>query len=115
MKGFVKINSFLLGSLLLLLGCYDDKGSYNYHDINEINIELPATVNVRLSKEEAVPVSIEPKLSQTISFEILMGKGSKKEYRIKRMGGMRTGKNVSIGVSTDRRGITDDTFDRYGS
>ena len=39
MKGFVKINSFLLGSLLLLLGCYDDKGSYNYHDINEINIE----------------------------------------------------------------------------
>ena len=57
MKRFVKINSFLLGSLLLLLGCYDDKGSYNYHDINEINIELPATVNVRLSKEEAVPVN----------------------------------------------------------
>lgn len=69
MKGFVKINSFLLGSLLLLLGCYDDKGSYNYHDINEINIELPATVNVRLSKEEAVPVSIEPKLSQTLEKE----------------------------------------------
>ena len=40
-----------------------------------------------------------------------MGKGSKKEYRIKRMGGMRTGKNVSIIVSTDRCGITDDTFD----
>jgi len=66
MKRFIKYSSIFWGSLFLLSSCYDDKGSYDYHDVNEINIELPSTVSVRLSKEDSVPVVIEPQLIQTL-------------------------------------------------
>ncbi|WP_292270725.1 PKD-like family lipoprotein [Butyricimonas sp.] len=66
MKRLMKYSNLILGSLLLLSSCYDDKGSYDYHEVNEVNIELPATIGVRLSKEEAVAVVIEPTLSQTL-------------------------------------------------
>lgn len=69
MKKNVNIVSFFLGGLLLLSGCYDDKGSYDYHDINEISIELPTSVSVRLNKEKPVVAVIEPKLSQTLAEE----------------------------------------------
>ena len=36
MKRLVYIIVFALG----LTACYDDKGSYDYHDICEVNIEL---------------------------------------------------------------------------
>ena len=69
MRKNVNIVSFFVGGLLLLSGCYDDKGSYDYHDINEISIELPTSVSVRLSKEKPVVAVIEPKLSQTLAEE----------------------------------------------
>lgn len=66
MKRFINIAVFFLTGGLLLSGCYDDKGSYDYHDVNEVVIDLPTTVSVRLDKKEAVSVKIEPKLSQTL-------------------------------------------------
>ena len=43
MKRFINIAVFFLTGGLLLSGCYDDKGSYDYHDVNEliIGIGLP--------------------------------------------------------------------------
>ena len=66
MKRFINIAVFCLVGWLLLSGCYDDKGSYDYQDINELIIDLPTIVSVRLDKKEAVSVKIEPKLSQTL-------------------------------------------------
>ena len=34
-------------------GCYDDKGDYDYHDVNTMDIVIPET-KVRMPKEEAV-------------------------------------------------------------
>lgn len=38
-----KIYSYILGiaSVALLHGCYEDKGNYDYHDVNDIKIEIP--------------------------------------------------------------------------
>ena len=41
MKRFINIAVFCLVGWLLLSGCYDDKGSYDYQDINELIIDLP--------------------------------------------------------------------------
>ena len=49
MKRFINIAVFCLVGWLLLSGCYDDKGSYDYQDINELIIDLPTIVSVRLS------------------------------------------------------------------
>lgn len=48
MKRFINIAVFFLTGVFLLLACYDDKGSYDYHDVNEVVIDLPAAVSVRL-------------------------------------------------------------------
>lgn len=69
MKRFIKYSSVFLCGILLLSSCYDDKGSYDYHDVNEVNIELPSTISVRLSKEDSVSVVIEPQLTQTLEKE----------------------------------------------
>ena len=60
MKRFINIAVFCLVGWLLLSGCYDDKGSYDYQDINELIIDLPTIVSVRLDKKEAVSVKIDP-------------------------------------------------------
>ena len=52
--------------LLLFTACYDDKGSYDYHDINEVAITLPASRGVRLPKSDSVLVEITPELKQTL-------------------------------------------------
>lgn len=51
MKRFINIAVFFLTGVFLLLACYDDKGSYDYHDVNEVVIDLPAAVSVRLDKK----------------------------------------------------------------
>lgn len=52
--------------LLLFSACYDDKGSYDYHDINEVAITLPTSQGVRLPKVDSVLVEITPDLKQTL-------------------------------------------------
>ncbi|MCR9011930.1 PKD-like family lipoprotein [Gabonibacter chumensis] len=61
----LKNGLFLLGILLLAWGCYDDKGSYDYHNINEVAIDLPASVGTRLLKNDSVLLELDPKLTQT--------------------------------------------------
>ena len=53
-KYIIYIASFV-GSALLQTGCYDDKGDYDYHDVNTMDIVIPET-KVRMPKEEAVEV-----------------------------------------------------------
>lgn len=67
MKRFINIAVFFLTGIgLFLSSCYDDKGSYDYHDVNEVVIDLPSIVSVRLNNTDTVSVKIEPKLSQTL-------------------------------------------------
>lgn len=63
-KYIIYIASFV-GSALLQTGCYDDKGDYDYHDVNTMEIVIPET-KLRMPKEEAVEVSIMPQISQTL-------------------------------------------------
>ncbi len=63
-KYIIYIVSFI-GAALLQTSCYDDKGDYDYHDVNTMDIVIPET-KVRMPKEEAVEVSITPKISQTL-------------------------------------------------
>ena len=63
-KYIIYIASFV-GSALLQTGCYDDKGDYDYHDVNTMDIVIPET-KVRMPKEKAVEVSIIPEISQTL-------------------------------------------------
>ena len=63
-KYIIYIASFV-GSALLQTGCYDDKGDYDYHDVNTMAIVIPE-MKVRMPKEEAVEISIIPEISQTL-------------------------------------------------
>ena len=63
-KYIICIVSFI-GAALLQTGCYDDKGDYDYHDVNTMDIVIPET-KVRMPKEEAVEDSIIPEISQTL-------------------------------------------------
>lgn len=66
MKKIIKNTILWISALLLLSACYDDKGSYDYHDINEVAVTLPATQGVRLPKVDSVLVEITPELKQTL-------------------------------------------------
>lgn len=59
-------NLFLGYFLMSFVACYDDKGNYDYSDVNEVEITLPPT-SVRLSKTETVSVTLEPEISQTMA------------------------------------------------
>lgn len=66
MKKMIKYTILWIVGLLLFSACYDDKGSYDYHDINEVAITLPASMGVRLPKVDSVLVEITPELEQTL-------------------------------------------------
>ena len=63
-KYIIYIVNFI-GAALLQTGCYDDKGDYDYHDVNMMEIVIPET-KLRMPKEKAVEVSIMPQISQTL-------------------------------------------------
>lgn len=67
MKKMIKYTILWIVGLLLFSACYDDKGSYDYHDINEVAITLPASMGVRLPKVDSVLVEITPELEQTLA------------------------------------------------
>ncbi len=60
-------NLLLIVSIAFSLSsCYEDLGNYDYHEINEVEIEIPKT-SVRLPKAgETAMVEIIPEISQTI-------------------------------------------------
>lgn len=54
----------IIVSMFLIAGCYKDKGSYSYTEVNEISIDLPKTVGVRLPKKDSVLFEIEANVKQ---------------------------------------------------
>lgn len=40
---------YIIGMLFLAAACYDDKGNYDYSEINEISVELPESYGLRLT------------------------------------------------------------------
>lgn len=65
MRKFIKYIIGFVGATLLQTSCYDDKGDYDYHDVNTMEVVIPET-KLRMPKEEAVEVSIMPQISQTL-------------------------------------------------
>lgn len=54
---------YIIGLLFLAVACYDDKGNYNYSEINEISVELPESYGLRLADTTLV---IRPVISQSL-------------------------------------------------
>lgn len=54
---------YIVGILLLLASCYDDKGNYDYTEMNEVAVELPESFGLRLSDTTLV---IRPVISQSL-------------------------------------------------
>ena len=65
MRTYIIYIASFIGSALLQTSCYDDKGDYDYHDVNMMEIVIPE-IKLRMPKEEAVEVSIVPQISQTL-------------------------------------------------
>lgn len=63
-KYIIYIISFVVVALLQI-SCYDDKGDYDYHEVNSMEVKIPET-KLRMPKDEAVEVSIVPEISQTL-------------------------------------------------
>ncbi|MDD7067523.1 MAG: PKD-like family lipoprotein [Prevotella sp.] len=59
---------YILGlmTMALVQSCYEDKGNYDYHAVNELKVEIPE-VKVRMPKEEPVMVTLTPELTQTLA------------------------------------------------
>ena len=55
---------YILGlmTMALVQSCYEDKGNYDYHAVNELKVEIPE-VKVRMPKEEPVMVTLTPELA----------------------------------------------------
>lgn len=60
------IRYFLYATLLLIQGCYDDLGDYDYHDVNELKIDVPKNVYYRIPRTDSVEVIIVPNIEQTL-------------------------------------------------
>ena len=54
---------YIIGMLFLAAACYDDKGNYDYSEINEISVELPESYGLRLTDTTLV---IRPVISQSL-------------------------------------------------
>ena len=55
-----------VGVVFALAGCYEDKGNYDYHDVNTVTITIPET-RVRMPKTDPVEVTITPTIDQTLA------------------------------------------------
>lgn len=50
--------------LLLMTSCYEDKGNYDYHQVNKLAIELETEYAIRLDKDTIVTIA--PQISQSM-------------------------------------------------
>ncbi|MEG0797129.1 MAG: PKD-like family lipoprotein, partial [Odoribacter sp.] len=65
-----KLYKSLLGIWVLVIflsSCYDDLGSYNYKEINDIEVKLPSVVKVTLPIAGAVPCELKPEIKRSQS------------------------------------------------
>lgn len=63
-----KIYLYILGlvSMTLVQSCYDDKGNYDYHAVNDMKMEIPEA-KIRMPKENPATVTLTPELTQTLA------------------------------------------------
>lgn len=63
-----KIYLYILGlvSMTLVQSCYDDKGNYDYHAVNDMKVEIPEA-KIRMPKENPATVTLTPELIQTLA------------------------------------------------
>lgn len=63
-----KIYLYILGlvSMTLVQSCYDDKGNYDYHAVNDMKVEIPEA-KIRMPKENPATVTLMPELTQTLA------------------------------------------------
>lgn len=63
-----KIYLYILGlvSMTLVQSCYDDKGNYDYHAVNDMKVEIPEA-KIRMPKENPATVTLTPELTQTLA------------------------------------------------
>lgn len=63
-----KLYVYILGlvSMTLVQSCYDDKGNYDYHAVNDVKIEIPEA-KVRMPKENPTTATLTPEISQTMA------------------------------------------------
>ncbi len=63
-----KIYLYILGlvSMTLVQSCYDDKGNYDYHTVNDMKVEIPEA-KIRMPKENPATVTLTPELTQTLA------------------------------------------------
>lgn len=63
-----KIYLYILGlvSMTLVQSCYDDKGNYDYHAVNDMKVEIPEA-KIRMPKETPATVTLTPELTQTLA------------------------------------------------
>lgn len=63
-----KIYLYILGlvSMTLVQSCYDDKGNYDYHAVNDMKVEIPEA-KIRMPKENPAMVTLTPELTQTLA------------------------------------------------
>lgn len=52
--------------MTLVQSCYDDKGNYDYHAVNDMKVEIPE-VKIRMPKENPATVTLTPELTQTLA------------------------------------------------
>lgn len=65
MKNIIRNAAGFICVALLQTACYEDKGNYDYHTINSVEINIPET-KVRMPKEAPVEVIVIPEISQTL-------------------------------------------------
>lgn len=63
-----KLYVYILGlmSMTLVQSCYDDKGNYDYHAVNDVKIEIPEA-KIRMPKENPTTATLTPEISQTMA------------------------------------------------
>lgn len=63
-----KLYLYILGlmSMTLVQSCYDDKGNYDYHAVNDMKIEIPEA-KIRMPKVEPATATLTPELTQTLA------------------------------------------------
>ena len=53
-------------AVFVLAGCYEDKGNYDYHDVNGVKIEIDEP-QVRMPKSDDAEVTLKPIIAQTMA------------------------------------------------
>lgn len=61
MKGLYRNIIAWVSVALLATACYEDKGNYDYREINDVQVELPK-VSVRLPLQGETEIVVEPSL-----------------------------------------------------